>query len=292
VFAGATLQRVHADFASEAHGWNVEKLELRAPGLSQLAMSGRLDLADGISFSGRTRLASRDTRALIAWLTNHPEERVTASASLSVDGDFKVGRDEISIERLKAEFDRMSVEGRLVYSWGNDQRAPRIEAAVTAPDIDLDHAHALLQSLFDGSGLERPREGLLSAKIARATLAGVEVKGADVNMRFDAQSLHIERLAIGDFGGASVAANGTIDIRAPSPRGAVKLELDAQRLDGVAALVERVAPGVAAALRRNAGQVMPAKLQATLEVSAATASAAEPRGRFKIDGNAGVCSGG
>lgn len=288
VFAGATLQRVNADFASEAHGWNVEKLELRAPGLSQLAMSGRLDLADGMSFAGRTRLTSRDTRALIAWLTNHPEEQVTASASLNVDGDLKVGRDQISIDRLKAEIDRMSVEGRLVYSWGKDQRAPRIEAAVTAPDIDLDHAYALLKSLFDGSGLERPREGLLSAKIARATLAGVEVKGADVNMRFDAQSLHIERLAVGDFGGASVSANGTIDIRAPSPRGSVKLELDARRLDGVVALVERAAPGVAAALRRNAGRVLPAKLQATLEVSAATASAAEPRGRFKIDGNAGV----
>jgi AsmA family/AsmA-like C-terminal region len=288
LFAGATLQRVSADFASEANGWNVEKLELRAPGLSQLAMSGRLDVSDGISFSGRTRLVSRDTRALIAWLTNHPEEQVTAAASLSVDGDFKVARDAIAIERLKAEFDRMSVEGRLVYSWGNDQRAPRIEAAVTAPDIDLDRAHALLQSLFEGSGLDRPREGLLSAKIARATLAGVEVKGADVSVRFDPQSLNIERLAVGDFGGASVSANGTIDIRAPSPRGAVKLELDAQRLDGVATLVERVAPRVAAELRRNAGRLMPAKLQASLEVTAATSSAAVPLARFKVDGTAGV----
>ena len=57
---------------ARANGWNIEKLELRAPGLSQLAMSGRLGVADGISFSGRTRLASKDPRTLIAWLTDPP----------------------------------------------------------------------------------------------------------------------------------------------------------------------------------------------------------------------------
>ena len=53
----------------------------------------------------------------------------------------------------------MSVEGRLSYSWGNEQRPPRIEAVVSAPDIDLDRAYGLLQGLFDGTVFERPREG-------------------------------------------------------------------------------------------------------------------------------------
>jgi large subunit ribosomal protein L24 len=287
LFAGATLQRVSADVASERNGWSIEKLELRAPGLSQLAISGRLDVGDGISFSGRTRLTSKDTRAFVAWLTHQPEDKNTAAASLSVDGDVKLDRHGISIEHLKSEFDRMSVAGKLAYSWGDDRQAPRIEASVTAPDVDLDRAYALLRTMFEGSALERPREGSVSAKIGRATLAGVEVKGADIDMRFDAQSLNIERLAVGDFGGATVSARGTIDIRAASPRGALTFELDAQRLDGVTALVERIAPQVATQMRRQAGRVMPAKFHASLEVSTETASA-EPRGRFSIKGNAGL----
>lgn len=286
--AGATLQRVSGDFVSEANGWNIEKLELRAPGLSQLAVSGRLGVADGVSFAGRTRLVSKDPRTLIAWLTDRPEDQIAAATSLSVDGDVRLGSDEVAVDRLKAALDRMSVEGRLAYSWGDGRRPPRIEAVVSAPDIDLDRAYGLLQGVFDGTMFEMPREGLLSARIERATLAGVEAKRADVSMRFDASGLNVERLAIGDFGGVSLAVSGNIDTRAQAPRGTMKLELDARRLDDMATLLERISPRAAAELRRNAGRVAPAKLSASLVVSAADASASESNGRFRIDGSAGA----
>ena len=238
-------------------------------------MSGRFGVADGVSFTGRSRLASKDPRTLIAWLTDRPEDQIAAAASLTVDGDFRSSSDEVAVDRLKAELDRMSVEGRLAYSWGRGERPPRIEAVVSAPDIDLDRAHGLLKGLFDGSVFEMPREGLLSAKIDRATLAGVEARRADVNVRFDANGLNIERLAIGDFGGASLAITGNLDTRAQAPRGAIKLDLDARRLDGVATLLERLSPQVAAELRRNAGYVAPAKLTASLAVSPGAASSPE-----------------
>jgi len=285
--AGATLQRVSGDVSSETNGWNVERLELRGPGLSQLTMAGRFGVADGISFTGRTRLASKDPRTLIAWLTDRPEDQITAAASLSVDGDFRLSGDEVAVEHLKAELDRMSIAGRLAYSWGNGQRPARVEADVSAPDIDLDRAYGLLQGLFDGSVFEMPREGVLSAKIERATFSGVEARLADVNMRFDANGLNIERLAIGDFGGASLAVTGNIDARARAPRGSMKLELDARRLDGMATLLERLSPQAAAELRRNAGRIAPAKLNASLDVDAGSAPT-ESNGRFKIDGSAGA----
>jgi uncharacterized protein involved in outer membrane biogenesis len=288
--AGATLQRVSADIASEANGWDIQKLELRAPGISQLAMAGRLGVADGISYAGGLRLASKDPRTLIAWLTDRPRDQITAASSLSLDGDFRLGSDEVAVDRLKASLDRMSVEGRLAYAWaktgGNNARPPRIEAVVSSPDIDLDRAHGLLQGLFDGTMFDMPREGVLSAKIERATLAGVEAKRADVSMRFDANGLNIERLTIGDFGGVSVTASGDIDARARAPHGAIRLDLDARRVDGLAVLVERFSPQTAAELRRNAGRIAPAMLNAFLAVGPGN-TATESSGRFRIDGNAG-----
>ena len=187
--AGATLQRFSGDFVSEANGWDIEKLELRAPGFSHFTMAGGLGVVDGISFAGRMRLVSKDPRTLIAWLTDRPEDQIMAAASLGVEGDFRLSSEEIAVDRLKASLDRMSVEGRLAYAWGTSQRLPRIEAVVSSPDIDLDRAQGLLQGLFDGTVFEMPREGLLSARIDRATLAGVEARRADVNMRFDAKGL-------------------------------------------------------------------------------------------------------
>jgi hypothetical protein len=106
-------------------------------------------------------------------------------------------------------------------------------------------------------------------------------------MRFDAQGLQIERLALRDFGGAALAIKGSINTRATAPRGALNFELDARKLDGIAALIEKLSPQAAAELRRNAAQMAPATLTASLTVGAASEDAALSVGRFGIDGHAG-----
>ena len=111
--------------------------------------------------------------------------------------------------------------------------------------------------MLGDTAFDWPREGTLSLKIGRATVAGVEAKQADVNMRIDADGLEIERLAIADFGGATLAVKGRIDTRAQSPRGAVTLDLDARALDGVVALIEKFAPQAADQLRRSADSLTP-----------------------------------
>ena len=188
----------------------------------------------------------------------------------------------------------MTLEGRFAYTWPSADRPARIEAALSAPEVDFDRGYALVQDMFAGTlagtALEWPREGTLALNVARSSVAGVAVQRADVNLRFDAKALDIERLAIADFGGASVAAKGSIDISARAPRGTVTLDLDVRALDGVTALLDKVAPDAAAELRRSAGRFVPAKLQGSLAVDT---DAARPAGspaaaRFKIDGNAGT----
>ena len=101
--------------------------------------------------------------------------------------------------------------------------------------------------------------------------------------------LDIERLAIGDFGGAALAVKGSIDTRAQAPRGAIKLDLDARRLDGVATLFERFSPQAAAELRRNAARIRAGEAHVPRStVSAGSGVGAESTGRFKIDGSAGA----
>ena len=287
--AGATLQRVSGDFSTEADGWTIENLEFRAPGLTQVAMAGRFGVGgDRISFTGRTKVDSKDPKTLIAWLTDRSEAQAITAKSLSLDGDFKLSSEEIAVDRLKAELDRMSVTGRLAYAWGTPDRPPRIEAVISAPDLDLDRAYGLTQGVFDGTVFDWPREGLLTARIDRATLAGVEALRTNVNMRFDAHGLNVERLDIGDFGGVALAVKGNIDTRAQAPRGSLDLDVDARRLDGLTALVERISPQAADELRRNAARIAPARLNVTLNVSGGKTSPAESTGHFKIAGRAGA----
>ena len=62
--AGAQLQSVRGDLRTDAAGWELDKFELRAPGLSQIQLSGRLDLTPtGLAFTGPARIESNDPQA-------------------------------------------------------------------------------------------------------------------------------------------------------------------------------------------------------------------------------------
>lgn len=284
---GATLTRVGADLNVGADGLDIKALELRAPGLTQLRLSGHVGAtATGVRFVGSTRVEANDPRALLAWLTERTDVQAVAAGPLRFGGDMTLGSDSIAIERLKLELDRMTVAGRFAYAWAGDNRPARLDAMLAAPDIDLDRVHAFARAVLGDAAFDWPREGALSLKVARAAVAGVEARDADVNMRIDANGLEIERLAIADFGGTALAIKGRIDTRAQSPRGTLTLDLDARALGGVVTLIEKFAPQAADQLRRSAGSLTPVALRATLALDPVAAGGTNAK--FKIDGRAGA----
>ena len=285
---GATLARVGADVKTDGDGLDVKGLEFRAPGVTQVRLSGRLGTkSGGARFEGSTRIEAQDPRAFVAWLAEGSDEQAVAAGPLRLGGDVTLGENAIAIDRLKLELDRKTIAGRVAYAWANDDRPARLDAALTAPDLDLDRVHALAKAVFGGVAFDLPREGALSLKIARAAVAGLEAKQADVNMRIDASGLEIERLAVADFGGAALAIKGRIDTKGQSPRGAVTLDLDARALDGVMVLLEKFAPQVADQLRGSAARLTPVSLRASLAVDAGAAGIAAANAKFKVEGRAG-----
>ena len=286
MLGGAALTRVGGDLTVDADGVDIKSLELRAPGMTQMRVGGRLGTtATGVQFVGSSRLEANDPRALVAWLTGRGDEQAASVGPLRLGGDVTLGSDAITLEGLKLEFDRMTVAGRLAYAWASDDRPARLDVALTAPEIDFDRVHAVAKAVLGDSTFDLPREGALSLKIARAVVAGIEAKQTDVSMRADANGFEIERLAIADFGGAGLAVKGRIDGKAQSPRGAVTLDLDVRALDGVMALLEKFAPQTAEQLRRVGGRLTPAALRASLSVDPATAGGANAK--LKIEGRAG-----
>jgi len=286
---GAMLARVGADVKTDADGVDIKRLELRAPGGTQVRVSGRLRNAPaGTRFEGTTRVEANDPRALIAWLTDRTEQQAPAAGPWRVGADVTLGSDSIAIDRLKLELDRMAVDGRLAYAWANDERPARLDAAITAPEIDLDRVNALAKAVFGDAAFDWPRDVTLSLKVGRAIVAGVEAKRADVNMRIGAEGIEIEQLAVADFAGAAFAVKARIDTKVQPPRGALALDFDARTLDGLLMLLERVAPQAAEQLRRSAGHLTPVALRASLAVDPGTVGSAATNATFKVEGRAGV----
>jgi large subunit ribosomal protein L24 len=285
----ATLARVSGIAHSNGDGIEIRGLELRAPGATQVRLSGRLDpKPTGVQFSGSANVEANDPRALVAWVTERSDATAVAAGPLRLGGDVTLGADTITIDRLKLELDRMTVAGRLAYAWASDSRPARLDAVLTAPEIDLDRAQIVAKAVVGGTPFDWPREGALSLRIGRAMLAGVEAKRADIDMRIGVNGLEIEQFAIADFGGAALAIKGRIDTKAQAPRGALTLDLDARSLDGVTALVDKFAPRTAEQIRRSSARITPVSLRGSLAVDPGASGSAGASAKFKVDGRAGT----
>src|SRR5207244_13180234 len=106
--AAALWRRVISGVGADADSWNLDVLDFRAPGATQVGLSGRLNITSkGIAFDGRTKVEARDPRALTAWLTADAQT-ITAGA-LRAEGDVKLASDHVSIDGLTAEIDRMTM---------------------------------------------------------------------------------------------------------------------------------------------------------------------------------------
>ncbi|MGE0035339.1 MAG: AsmA family protein [Xanthobacteraceae bacterium] len=289
--AGGTIQRVRAELRTDGDVWHIDMLDLRAPGLTQVRLSGRFDLKSGAAtFKGPAKIESGDPRALTAWLTNQVNLQGIVPGSFRVSGDLSLSSETIAIDQLNAEIDRMTVLGSLAYSWTRNDRPARLDATLTAAEIDLDRVHAVAKAIAGDVGFDWPQAGSLSLKIGRTLLGGMEVKQSDVKMQIGGNGLDIEQLTIADFRGIALAARGRIDTGAQSPRGAITFNLDANSLEGVTALTEKFAPQVADGLRHLAVHATPVALRGslTLEPSSTGSTKIHTMANFKLDGHAGA----
>jgi uncharacterized protein involved in outer membrane biogenesis len=287
--AGAMLQRVGGDLKSEGESWNIENFALRAPGLTQVAFSGRLAAAPGgVAFDGATRIESADPRALIGWLADRSTGGAAPSGPLRLTSDVALSGAGIAFDRLQAELDHMKIEGHFDYAWPDGDRPAKLNAALRADELDVERAQSLLLASL-GEPADWPREGTLAIDVGHATVAGVEAKDVAVKMRRDAGGLDIERFVIGDVGGAKLAIGGRIDTHDAAPRGSLTVDLDARSLDGVAALVGKFSAPAAEGIRRTASRAVPVKLHTSLAVDRDAATPGGPTtAKLKLQGSAGV----
>jgi large subunit ribosomal protein L24 len=280
--AGNAVQNVRGDIAAEDGGWNLTSFEFRAPGFTQARLSGHLAVGDkGVSFTGPAEIDSNNPKALAAWLEGRSGPSQAAFKRLRLRGDVTLGSARMAVEHLTAEFDRKTIAGRFAYVFAADGHPSKLDAALNAPELDLDVALAFGKAMLAGSTVERPHDMNISADIGRATLAGVEGRDISARVTVDADHWQIDKLSVADLGGAAFSASGRIVLAGPSPQGAMRVDLDAPDLTPVMTLLSQFAPRTAEALSRRAAAMAPAKLHAQLSIDGSGPA------KFGIDGSLG-----
>jgi large subunit ribosomal protein L24 len=220
-----------------------------------------------LGFTGAASVDANDPKTLVAWLIGRPGTGAQIKP-WQARGEVTLGADRIAVERLSTEFERGTVEGRLAYVWSAPDRPARLDAELSAGELDIDALLAFGGGALSGLGLERPREVALALEIGRARFAGFEARQTSTRLKFDAGGIAIERLSVADFGNATIEAQGRIETTS-SPGGTITLDLDARELAGVIALAERFATPLAGPLRQLAARQNNARLRATVSLQRA-----------------------
>ena len=265
---GNSVANLRGDISTDVGGWNLDRFEFRAPGFTQVKLSGHLAVkGDGVSFTGPAELEAGDPKLLAAWLEGRADTTQGEIRPLTLRGDVTFGSDEFAVERLQAALDRKTVTGRLAYVFASGKQAAKLDAVLNAPELDIDTALAFGHALLAGSHIERPHDMTIAADIGRATVAGFVARDASARVKVDGNGVQIDRLAVADLGGGSFSASGRIDTSGQSPRGSLTLDFESRQAAAIAALVEKFAPKAAMPAAGLLDRVNQAKLHATLDVT-------------------------
>ena len=253
---GGGVQNVRGDISANGAGWSLNDFEFRAPGYTQAKVSGRLNVADNgaVTFTGPAEIESNDPNALSAWLEGRAPPARQNLRPLSVRGDLTLGSEKIAFEHLRAKFARKTITGRFAYIFAAGKQPSKLDAALNAPELDLDVALGFGQALVKGSDLARPHDMAITADIGRATIAGIEGHDVSARINVDADQWRIERLSVADLGGASFSAGGNLVLNGPSPQGSLHVDLNAPDPAPVLTVLARFFPAAAKALGTQRGR--------------------------------------
>ena len=282
---GDIVQNVRGDISSGARGWNLDRFEFRAPGYTQVRVSGHLSVNDdNIDFTGPAEIKTNNPRALAAWFEGRSDAKKGDVKPLSLRGQLRLGSDRIAVENLNAEFDHKTVTGRFAYAFAAPSRPARLDAVLHAPELDIDAALGFGKALLAGSHIARPHDMTITADIGHATFATFDARDLSARLKVNADGLQIDKLSVADLGGAAFSASGRITTVSSPPQGSIRVDLDAPDMAPLIALLARFAPETAQALQRGASAMAPAKLRATLTMEGASSTA---QAKFAVDGSLG-----
>jgi uncharacterized protein involved in outer membrane biogenesis len=267
---GTTIQSLHGNARFDDKGWSFGDVAFRAPGFTEVNLSGRLaDGPQGPAFSGPAKLESGDVKVLMAWLEGRSDQPSGPGETLTARADVTVASNRFALDRLSATLDQENVDGRLAYAWAAGDRPATMDGELHAATLNIDALTAFAKAGVSGSAVEFPRQVALVLDVGKATFAGVDARMVNARIKFDAGTLHIDRLSVGDLGGATLDVDGRIDELSSQPRGRLTLDVDARTLGGLTNILGRLTPQIADAIRPFADRLAPAKVHGVLTVDRA-----------------------
>ena len=266
-------------------------LALNLPGDASVRLSGGLEFGAAPGFKGALQAKLGDIAQLRAWATRGEPEWASRLGALSqalpyrtasVSGEVEISAVAFSAHDLDLTLDRSTLAGAIAYTAPIANERARLFADLKSDALDVDALPDLNASagLIGDADLSLALEAT-KLRVGRPSDAGFEGGSLALKLTKTDNEFSLEKFSLAGLGGASVEASAAL-----GPKGrSLQVTLDAEKLDNVATLVGRVAPGAPSRwLAARAAALSPAK--ATLQAWSTDPNAPE-LDSIKAEGTAG-----
>jgi large subunit ribosomal protein L24 len=282
VLGGRSLQSLGAELRTDTKSWAIDRLDVRAPGATRVALSGNAPDGPSGHFKGALNIESSDPDALVMWLQGRSEPAYRSQNPFRLSGEVNVAAGRLSIEKVKCEIDGGAIEGRIALTQDAANGAA-LDAALKAERLDLDSATAFARALLGPQG-GWPERALLALEINHAISAGQDLHPLTAKLGYDPKTFTLEALKIGEASNVLLEGNGAFD--RTNTTGKLTLTSTAASLSQIAGTIAPVSPQLAArfnamkpgpgparlklalAIGKDAGHADRANAQATLDLDA------------------------
>ena len=246
MLGGRPLQNITAILHGDAGSWSIDRLDFRAPGATQVALSGTgSQAASPGGLKAALDVDSSDPDALMGWLQGRGEIAFRAQKPLHLHGDVSIAADRFALDEMKAEIDGGAVTGRIALSEQTAGGGSHFDGDLKADRLDLDAVTALARALA-GPQAEWPDEAQLSLDIGHAVSAGQQLGPLLAKLGYDPKTISVDRLKIGEASNVTLEGGGSFD-RAAST-GKLTLDSTAASLARLTGFVAPFAPSFATRL--------------------------------------------
>ena len=101
-----------------------------------------------------------------------------------------IASDRFVLDRLSASLDQQNVEGRVTYVWAAGKRPASLDGELHAAKLNVDSLWGFADAAAAHGAFDVPHDVALVLDIGRATFAGVDARGVNAQVKFDACLLY------------------------------------------------------------------------------------------------------
>jgi hypothetical protein len=279
VLGGRSLQNLDAELRTDTKSWTIDRLDVRAPGATHVALSGHAPDATSGHFRGALSIESSDPDALVMWLQGRSEGGLRGQNPFHLNGDVDIARNRVTIDNVKCELDGGAVAGRIAFTHDN-AAGIALDAALKADRLDLDSANAFARGIL-GPQADWPERAKISLEINHAISAGHDLHPFAAKLGYDPKTWTLESLKIGEADGLMMEGKGAFD-RA-NATGKLTLDSSAASLSQIAGAVTPLWPQLATRLNAMKLSPGPAHLKLALALDKDSARTDRTNAQASID---------